>query len=216
VITLHQAHFEKCQAQEHEYQNIPRVEIHKVCLHPNTVVTIVIVKFRVTPSNGFNVFFRSFLFFLKLLIILKAVHGFELIFLLVTQFCFSGVDRCDRNEFPLGNLQPRSQRSLVSLLRRQIAATPALQGTLTLPERPFLVTYGLVDNNDQSFHGTIDYRASGEAASSNFHDHVIHQISDDNSVFGRFTPPDKLITACPLYDPTATNSNPASRAGDFK
>ena len=52
------------------------------------------------------------------------------------------LDRCDRNEFALRNLSPPSQRSLVSLLRRQIAAIPALQGALTLPERPFLVTYG--------------------------------------------------------------------------
>jgi hypothetical protein len=79
----------------------------------------------------------------------------------------------------------------------------------------YLVTYGLLDNNDQSFHGTIDYRAAAEAASSNFHDHFIHQISDDNAFFGQFLPPDRLLTDCPLYDPAATNSNPASRAGDF-
>lgn len=79
----------------------------------------------------------------------------------------------------------------------------------------YLVTYGLLDNNDQSFHGTVDYRAAAEAASSNFHDHFIHQISDDNNFFGQFSPPDKVITDCPLYDPSATNSNPASRAGDF-
>src|SRR5437588_11732243 len=29
----------------------------------------------------------------------------------------------------------------------------------------FLLTYGLLDNNDQSFHGTVDYRALAEAAS---------------------------------------------------
>jgi hypothetical protein len=72
-----------------------------------------------------------------------------------------------------------------------------------------------VDNNDQSFHGTVDYRATAEVASSNFHNHFIHHISDNNSFIGQFSPPDKLITDCPLYDPSATNSNPAYRAGDF-
>jgi hypothetical protein len=83
----------------------------------------------------------------------------------------------------------------------------------------YLVTYGLVDNNDQSFHGTIDYRATAEAADSRFHASLYHLPSDDNSFFGQFQPvssgPNQLITDCPLYDPGVANANPASRAGDF-
>jgi len=81
----------------------------------------------------------------------------------------------------------------------------------------YLLTYKLNDNNDQSFHGTIDYRATAEAAGSNFHNGFFHLAIDDNSVYGAFQPPDQLQTSCPLYDnntPTA-NNNPASRAGDF-
>lgn len=54
----------------------------------------------------------------------------------------AALDRYDRDTLAPWHLPPPTQRSLASLLRRQIAATPALQGTLTLPERPFLVTYG--------------------------------------------------------------------------
>ena len=79
----------------------------------------------------------------------------------------------------------------------------------------YLVTYGLADNNAQSFHGTVDYRAAAEAVSSAFHNGFVHQISDDNNFFGQFIPPDRLLTDCPLYDQSAANSNPASRAGDF-
>ncbi|MGH9373069.1 MAG: hypothetical protein ACRD15_16230 [Vicinamibacterales bacterium] len=35
-----------------------------------------------------------------------------------------------------------TQRSRVSLLRRQVSSIPDLRGALTLPERPFIVTYG--------------------------------------------------------------------------
>jgi len=79
----------------------------------------------------------------------------------------------------------------------------------------YLLTYGLIDNNDQSFHGTADYRATAEAAGSSFHDHLFHIASDDNSFFGQFLPPDRLVTDCPLYDASVANANPASRAGDF-
>lgn len=78
----------------------------------------------------------------------------------------------------------------------------------------YLVNYGLLDNNSQSFHGTADYRATGEAASSNFHSHFIHVPSDRTDVFGSFGG-GRLTTACPLYNATSANANPASRAGDF-
>src|SRR5689334_9422086 len=42
----------------------------------------------------------------------------------------------------------------------------------------FLVTYRLLDNNNQSFHGTSDYRALAEAAQSEFHDDFYHVPSD--------------------------------------
>jgi len=81
----------------------------------------------------------------------------------------------------------------------------------------YLITYKLNDNNDQSWHGTIDYRAAAEAAGGNFHNHIFHLAIDDTSVFGRFTPPDQVKTSCLLYDnnTAGANNNPASRAGDF-
>jgi hypothetical protein len=83
----------------------------------------------------------------------------------------------------------------------------------------YLVTYGLADNNDFSWHGTADYRATGEAASSNYHDSLFHTCKDDSCCFGSFTPntfgPDELSTHCPVYDASSANGNPASRAGDF-
>jgi hypothetical protein len=80
----------------------------------------------------------------------------------------------------------------------------------------YLVTYGLIDNNDQSFHGTIDYRATAEARSSNFHDHIRHIPTDDPDVFGSYSRTNRTVaTACALYDPTEANANPASRGGDF-
>lgn len=80
----------------------------------------------------------------------------------------------------------------------------------------YLVTYGLLDNNDQSFHGTIDYRATAEARSSNFHDHIRHIPTDDPDVFGSYSRANRTVaTACALYDPTEANANPGSRGGDF-
>jgi hypothetical protein len=85
----------------------------------------------------------------------------------------------------------------------------------------WLVTYGLADNQSQSFHGTVDYRATGEAASSNYHDSLYHSVTDDTGVFGRFSPAfwpwdtDNVQTSCLLYNPGLSNSNPGSRAGDF-
>ncbi|MGE6758701.1 hypothetical protein ACQKGO_11860 [Corallococcus interemptor] len=85
----------------------------------------------------------------------------------------------------------------------------------------YLLTYGMLDNWDQSFHGTVDYRATAEARSSNFHDSLYHSITDRTDVFGTFTPrfwpwdTDRVETACPLYNPTVSNSNPGSRAGDY-
>ncbi len=81
----------------------------------------------------------------------------------------------------------------------------------------YLVTYGLADNNDQSFHGTIDYRATAEAAASSFHAQLRHIAIDDTDVFGSYSHSDRTIaTSCLLYDPAlSANANPGSRAGDF-
>lgn len=80
----------------------------------------------------------------------------------------------------------------------------------------YLVTYGLIDSNAQSFHGTIDYRATGEARASNFHAHFRHIPSDRTDVFGSYSHANRtLMTACLLYDPARANANPGSRAGDF-
>ncbi|UXI70466.1 hypothetical protein [Tahibacter amnicola] len=83
----------------------------------------------------------------------------------------------------------------------------------------YLVTYGLADNGTYSWHGTADYRATAEAASSNFHDSLYHTASDDTCCFGAFVPhifgPDEVQTMCSLYNATSTRGNPASRAGDF-
>jgi len=78
----------------------------------------------------------------------------------------------------------------------------------------YLVTYGLADNNDQSFHGTIDYRATAEARASNFHDHLKHVPTDDTTIFGSYNN-GTVATSCLLYNPTVANANPASRGGDF-
>ncbi len=80
----------------------------------------------------------------------------------------------------------------------------------------YLLTYGLADNNAQSFHGTADYRATAEARASQFHDHISHVPVDDNSIFGSYDPNNgQVATSCPLYDPSVANANPASRSGDF-
>jgi hypothetical protein len=82
----------------------------------------------------------------------------------------------------------------------------------------YLVNYGLQDNNNQSFHGTVDYRATGEAASTNYHGYLEHLPTDDLTIFGSYTYglfTDTLRTSCLLYNPAVANANPASRAGDF-
>lgn len=78
----------------------------------------------------------------------------------------------------------------------------------------YLLTYGLLDNFFQSFHGTVDYRATAEAASSKFHNHLHHSVGDTPGLFGSYGG-GTVTTYCPLYNPTATNSNPASRGGDY-
>jgi hypothetical protein len=83
----------------------------------------------------------------------------------------------------------------------------------------YLVTYGLADANCCSWHGTIDYRQTAEAPSSQFHSSLYHTARDDSCCFGSFNPkasgPDELATHCPVYNASSANGNPASRAGDF-
>lgn len=80
----------------------------------------------------------------------------------------------------------------------------------------YLVTYGMLDDLSQSFHGTSDYRATGEAASSNFHDGIYHTATDDTTIFGAYNPSSgEVQTSCLLYNSTVANANPGSRAGDF-
>jgi len=83
----------------------------------------------------------------------------------------------------------------------------------------YLVTYGLLDNNNQSFHGTIDYRPLAEGPDSNFKDAVYYDATDATNIFGSFTyhwPGDDEITlSCNLFNSNVPNANPASRAGDF-
>jgi len=54
----------------------------------------------------------------------------------------AALDAINRYGLPQSALPPPRQRSLVARIRTQIAGTPALQGALTLPERPFITTYG--------------------------------------------------------------------------
>jgi len=79
----------------------------------------------------------------------------------------------------------------------------------------FLLTYGLLDNNDQSFHGTVDYRATAEAVSSNFHNAIHDSVGDGTDLFGSYSG-GTVTTYCPLYDVTWQNANPGSRGGDFQ
>ena len=83
----------------------------------------------------------------------------------------------------------------------------------------YLVTYGLQDLNCCSWHGTSDYRALAEAASSNFHTRLYHNIGDATDKFGSFDThifgPNEVTTYCPLYNSSSSNGNPGSRAGDF-
>lgn len=78
----------------------------------------------------------------------------------------------------------------------------------------YLLTYGLLDNLAQSFHGTADYRATAEAAGSNFHDSIHDSIADGTANFGSYSG-GVVTTFCPLYDSTWQNANPGSRGGDF-
>jgi hypothetical protein len=83
----------------------------------------------------------------------------------------------------------------------------------------YLVTYGLEDDYFHSFHGTADYRATAEARESDFHDDLCHVPTDRTDIFGSFSYEvfgcNEVATSCLLYNPGETNSNPASRAGDF-
>lgn len=83
----------------------------------------------------------------------------------------------------------------------------------------YLVTYGLADNNNQSFHGTSDYRQLAEAPDSDFKDEVYYDATDDTTIFGGFTyhwpGDDEISLSCNLFNSTVANANPASRSGDF-
>jgi hypothetical protein len=83
----------------------------------------------------------------------------------------------------------------------------------------YLVTYGLADNNSQSFHGTTDYRQLAEGPDGNFKDAVYYAPTDDTSIYGSFTyhwpGKDEIDLSCLLFSPGDSHSNPASRAGDF-
>ena len=83
----------------------------------------------------------------------------------------------------------------------------------------YLLTYGLADNNSQSWHGTVDYRATAEASGSAFHNSLYDSIGDGQSLFGSFDVnligSDKVTTYCALYDPGSSYGNPGSRGGDF-
>ena len=83
----------------------------------------------------------------------------------------------------------------------------------------YLVTYGLADNLSQSWHGSIDYRATGEARGSVFHNPLFHKVGDGQALFGSYDVnligPDTVTTYCALYDPNSGYGNPGSRAGDY-
>ena len=83
----------------------------------------------------------------------------------------------------------------------------------------YLIDYGLLDDNDGSFHGTIDYENTAKKWDTNYHENIFHTATDDTSVFGRFVPhvfgADEIQTSCLLYNSSASNANPGSRAGDF-
>jgi hypothetical protein len=78
----------------------------------------------------------------------------------------------------------------------------------------YLVSYGLLDNNDQSFHGTADYLGTAVAAPSNFHNAISDTIADGTQFFGSYQ--NGVVTEfCGLFDASVQNGNPGSRAGDF-
>ena len=83
----------------------------------------------------------------------------------------------------------------------------------------YLVTYGLADNNSQSFHGTTDYRQLAEGPDSNFKDSVYYAPVDDTSIYGSSTyhwpGEDEIDLSCLLFDASDSHGNPASRASDY-
>lgn len=78
----------------------------------------------------------------------------------------------------------------------------------------YLVQYGLLDNNDQSFHGTVDYSLTTEARASDFHSRLYHNATDRTDIFGLYehhsSGPNEVSLACPRFD-----SDPAARAADW-
>ena len=46
----------------------------------------------------------------------------------------------------------------------------------------YLVSYGLQDNNNQSFHGTVDYKATAEKYSTDYHGYLEHLATDDLTI----------------------------------
>ena len=83
----------------------------------------------------------------------------------------------------------------------------------------YLVTYGLIDNLAQSFHGTDDYRATAERPDNDYHNRLYHTPTDNTTIFGQWVfhliGPNEVQTSCLLYNARASNANPGSRAGDF-
>lgn len=78
----------------------------------------------------------------------------------------------------------------------------------------YLITYGLQDNWYNSFHGTSDYRAVAEAASSRYHKRIHHKPVDRTDIYGSYSPSSGAVsTSCLLYNPGESNANPAARAG---
>ena len=98
----------------------------------------------------------------------------------------------------------------------------ACNGNLEFPKHwsaSVLLEYDLLDNNDQSFHGMVDYWQTARAANSAFHDSLYHAPTDDTSIFGGYNPqfigPNQVVTSCLLYDASSPNANPGSRGGDY-
>jgi hypothetical protein len=95
----------------------------------------------------------------------------------------------------------------------------ACDGNLEYPKHwssTTLLEYDLLDNNDQSFHGMVDYWQTARAAGSAFHDSLYHVATDDSTIFGGYDPNiHQVKTSCLLYDPSSPNANPGSRGGDF-
>ncbi len=83
----------------------------------------------------------------------------------------------------------------------------------------YLITYGLADNNEFSFHGTGDYRGVAEARSSSYHSSFYHDVDDGTSPLGKFVynpfTTNEIVTLCGLYTATFGGANPAARAGVF-